>query len=112
MYLQLNLSVACRVSNVECRVSCVECRVLRWPVSGRRSGRRWNATGNRFQEGRGPLPCRISPAVKRADKCADHLRQQRAMHRRPPGPVGPRGHSPPAPADPPASAAAFQTTLS
>ncbi|OWR43161.1 hypothetical protein KGM_213601 [Danaus plexippus plexippus] len=93
--------VECRMSCVVCRVSSVECRVLRWPVSGRRSGRRWNATGNRFQEGRGPLPCRISPAVKRADKCADHLRQQRAMHRRPPGPVGPPRALAPGPRGPP-----------
>ncbi|CAH2091052.1 unnamed protein product [Euphydryas editha] len=65
--------------------------------SGRLGGRRRNATGNRFQEGRGPLPCRISPAVKRADKCGGHLRQHRAMHRPPPRS---------------AAVAAFQTTLS
>lgn len=60
-------------------------------------GRRWNATGNRFQEGRGPLPCRISPAVKRADKCGGHLRQQRCdapPARAPPGhPPRPSLHS-------------------
>lgn len=43
-----------------------------------RDVRRWNATGNQFQEGRGPLPRRIS-RVKRADKCG-HLRQR--PHRR------------------------------
>lgn len=43
--------------------------------------RRRNATGNRFQEGGagGPLQRRISPAVKRADKCGGHLRQHRPM---------------------------------
>lgn len=48
--------------------------------------RRRNATGNQFQEGRGPLPRRISPAVKRADKCGGHLRQHRPMRPRLPAP--------------------------
>lgn len=54
--------------------------------------RRRNATGNRFQEGGGggPLPRRISPAVKRADKCGGHLRQHRPMRLRCP----PHSHHP------------------
>lgn len=68
---------------------------------GRCSDRQRNATGNRFQEGHGPLPRRISPAVKRADKCAGHLRQHRPLRPRAP----PRLRcTPPLPA--------FQTTLS
>lgn len=52
--------------------------------------RRRNATGNRFQEGGGPLPRRISPAVKSADKCGGHLRQHRPMRLRCP----PHSHHP------------------
>ncbi|CAH2240852.1 jg27248 [Pararge aegeria aegeria] len=63
----------------------VGCRVAESAAAAaaRLGVRRRNATGNRFQEGRGPLPCRISPALKRADKCGGHLRRHRAMHRTP-----------------------------
>lgn len=55
--------------------------------AGGSGDRRRNATGNQFQEGRGPLPRRISPGSQTRRQVRArlrHLRQHRPMRRRPP----------------------------